>query len=48
MEHFGRKLEEMLPIITPDLPIATRGQIASVRPEFLNPIVLYKTGKQTI
>ena len=45
MEHFGRKLEEMFPIITPDLPIATRGQIASVRPEFLNPNFLYNIEK---
>ena len=35
--HFGPKLEEIFPIIIPDLPIATRGQFASVRPEFLNP-----------
>ena len=47
MEHFGRKLEDFFPMITPELPIATRGQFASIRPEFLNPKFPKKKKKQT-
>ena len=39
--NFGTILRRNLPIITPDLPIPTRRQNSSVKPEFLNPIFFY-------
>ena len=43
--NFGTILRQHLPIITPDLPIPTRDLNSSVRPEFLNPKILYKIEK---
>ena len=41
--NLGTILRQHLPIITPDLPIPTRRQNSSVKPEFSNPKCLYKT-----
>ena len=41
--NFGTILRRKLPIITPDLPIPTRGLNSSAQPKFLNPKFLYKT-----
>ena len=40
--NFGTILRHKLPIIHPDLPIATRDLNSSVQPEFLNPNFLYR------
>ena len=40
-------LRHNLPIITPDLPIPTRRQNSSVKPELLNPKFSYKTEKSS-
>ena len=45
--NFGTILRQHLPIIPPDLPIPTRDLNSSVRPEFLNPKLLYKTDKSS-
>ena len=39
-------ITQILPIITPDLPIPTRSLNPSFRPEFLNPNVVYENSEK--